>query len=213
LDATVHIIVIGYSLPKEEKDCIESIHKNTDYPCGLTFYDNYNTGHTLTYVWNTIIKHSPYNYICLLNNDTIVYPKWLSRMMETLLTYPKCGFVGPSTNDLKTGPSPEITTWLQAEANPKKIEVRTTPLVGFCLLFPKAVWTELNGFDERYTLYGQESDMEDRAMKMGYACIWRKDAFVYHIGEASAKKHNVDITTERRLARIRYWHDRGRTVR
>ena len=210
MDTAVHIIVIGYNLPKEEKDCIESIHKNTDHPCGLTFYDNYNTGYTLTYVWNTIIKHSPYKYICLLNNDTIVSPKWLSRMMYTLLNHPQCGFVGPSTNDILTGPSREITTWHQAEEHLGEIEVRESPLAGFCIVFAKELWEKMGGFDEWYTFYGQESDLEDRAMRQGYACVWRKDAFVYHIGEASAKKHHIDIAAERNRARGHYWSTRRR---
>ena len=208
MDATVHIIIIGYNLPEEEKQCIESVYNNTDHPCAVTFYDNYQTGYTLTHVWNVIIENSPYNYICLLNNDTIVYPKWLSRMMYILLNYPKCGFVGPSTNDTKTGPSQEIITWDQAEAQHGNFEPVTSPLAGFCIVFPKDVWKKLGGFDEWYTFYGQESDLEERAMCQGYSCVWCKDAFVYHIGEASAKKHNVNIAAERQRAHKHYWSTR-----
>jgi GT2 family glycosyltransferase len=82
------------------------------------------------------------------------------------------------------------------------------PISGFCLLFRRSLWLRLRGFDERYKLYGQESDFVDRAQKLGLKVVWRKDAFVYHEGEASVKAHSYDVQAEREKAKRIYWQDR-----
>ena len=208
----INIIIIGYNLPKEEAACIESVKKNTDIPATITFFDNFKSGHTLTEIWNRLIKDCDNKYICLLNNDTLVYPHWLSRMIETLAAYPKCGFVGPSTN-CHFGPSRTIRTWEQAEKCFGQCTEVVDPLSGFCLLFERELWRKLGGFDERYYLYGQDTDLEDRGRQLGYKFLWRKDAFVYHIGEASSKKSGVNIKAERLIARKLYWRERGCIVK
>jgi hypothetical protein len=67
----------------------------------------------------------------------------------------------------------------------------------------------LNGFDQKYGLYGQESDFIDRGMKeLNLFCGWRKDAFVFHHGEASVKAHGTNVEAERQKAKDIYWSTR-----
>ena len=203
----VKIIVIGYNLPNTEQACLQSIVSYTTHPYILTFIDNFNKDMTLTQRWNDLIAWSPEEYICLLNSDTVVSPMWLSRMMETLLEDDTNGFVGPSTNNCHS-PQKNIPTYKEANKYLGKYEVMQSPISGFCLLFRRGIWDELGGFDSRYKLYGQESDFVDRAQKLGYRAIWRKDAFVCHEGEASVKAHGYDATAEREIAKKIYWSER-----
>jgi len=203
----VDIVVVGYNLPEMEADCIQSVIQHTDWPYVLTYYDNYETGSTLTQVWNWFIKASPCPHICLLNSDTIVYDGWLSRMMETLLADPKVGCVGPSTDNCH-GRQNTIPTYEAALQCQGKIEVTKEPICGFCVLFRKSLWIELRGFDERYNFYGQESDFIDRAQRQGYKSVWRQDAFVHHIGEQSITHSKMDVNEERQKAKDLYWSTR-----
>lgn len=209
---TVNIIVIGYNVPKLERACLKSIHANTTHPYLLTYYDNFASGLTLTQAWNKLIEYSPCNFICLLNNDTEVSPMWLVLMMDSLgkkVDSQEIGFVGPSTNSCHS-PQKQIPTYEAALSHAGEVEIMTAPISGFCLLFSKATWLELHGMDERYELYGQESDFIDRAKNcLSLVCAWRKDAFVFHHGEASVKANNINVAEERKKAKTIYWKDRG----
>jgi len=205
--ATVNIIVIGYALPDKEIACLKAVRKNTVHPYLLTFFDNYNSGLTLTQAWNGLIKASPCTFICLLNNDTEAYPHWLERMYESSISIQDCGFIGPSTN-MCHSPQRGVSTYQESEKHRGKVIKMKNPISGFCILFKKSIWDLLNGFDERYTLYGQESDLIDRATTHGFYSYWRQDAFVFHHGEASVKASKIDIEKERECAKKLYWSTR-----
>lgn len=206
----VDIIIVGYRVPDIELECIETVIHNTKYSYVLTYIDNYHTGYTLTQAWNKLIKASMCDYICLLNSDTAVSEGWLSKMMDTLLSDKQIGFVGPSTNNCHS-PQKEVDTECKADVLASQedvMEVMKDPISGFCVLFRRAIWEQLGGFNEKYKLYGQESDFIDRAQQAGYKAVWRKDAFVFHHGEVSVKKHGYDVETERNRAKKIYWGDR-----
>ncbi len=213
---TVNIIIIGYNLPKMERECLKAIHANTKHPYLLTYFDNYQSGMSLTQAWNVLTLCSPCDYICLLNNDTEVQPNWLSLMMDSLgkeyldaqNIKRKIGFVGPSTNQCHSVQK-TIPTFEQAQQHAGEVAITTQPISGFCVLFKKNTFMQLRGFNEEYSLYGQESDLIDRAMrKLSLYCAWRKDAFVFHHGEASVKASNVDVEVERKRAKELYWRSR-----
>jgi len=203
----VNIIVIGFRLGKIERSCVSAIVANTTFPYVLTYYDNHENEYTLTELWNKLIHASVCNYICLLNNDTEVSPRWLEKLVDTLETNDDCGFVGPSTNSCHS-PQSEVGTLLEAERLGKSEVVLPDPISGFCLLFKKSLWEKLDGFDVRYKHYGQESDLIDRAKKLGYKSYWRQDAFVYHIGEASVKASGINVVFSRKEALDLYWGTR-----
>jgi GT2 family glycosyltransferase len=208
LDDTVNIIVIGYNLKETEANCLDSIVRFTQFPYLLTFYDNSKNEYTLTEIWNKLIAESPSNIICLLNNDTKVHYAWLGKLVHPLVHLPDCGFIGPSTNNCH-GPQCSIGSQAEAAKHANDIVKMKDPISGFCLLFKKSTWEHLNGFDERYTLYGQESDLIDRARtELGLHCYWRKDTFIWHQGEASVKKAGIDVDTEREHAKKIYWSTR-----
>ena len=203
----VDIIVIGYDLIKLETTCLSSVLCHTKYPYVLTYYDNYQDEYTLTQIWNKLIDRSSCDYICLLNNDTEVTPRWLTKMVHTLERTPTCGFVGPSTNNCHS-PQKEIDTPEKASQYENVAVRMDQPISGFCLLFTRNLWRDLGGFDPKYKHYGQESDFIDRAKHLGYDSFWRKDSFVWHVGEASVKKSGMDVTAARNEAKKLYWETR-----
>lgn len=204
---TVNIIVIGYNLKELEQACLSSIIKNTRHPYMITYFDNYESGFTLTEIWNLLISKSIFDFQCLINNDCYVHPGWLEKLMETMLSHKSIGFCGPSTNQCHS-PQMGISTHREALLHAGETEVMVQPISGFCLLFRKSLWKLLGKFDERYTLYGQESDLMNKAQNQGYKCVWRKDAFVWHQGEASVKASGLDVEKEREKAKAIYWRRR-----
>ena len=73
---------------------------------------------------------------------------------------------------------------------------REVGVITGCLLLCRAiVWEELKGFDETYWLYGEDTDLTDRARAAGYAPMITPHAeIIHHIGASSS---NVGWRTAR----------------
>lgn len=204
----VNIIVVGFG-PKVkhlERECLTSIIDNTSYPYLLTYFDNYNSGKSLTKAWNFLINNAKDSkYICLLNNDTKVTKNWLTKLVQVLENDASIGFVGPSGNC--HSPQNEIKSEEEAKKYPNIIKVMKDPISGFCVVFRKNIWEELTGFDERFPLYGSESMFIHKASKLGYKSVWRKDVYIYHLSEASVKAYKIDVEKERDKAKRLFWKE------
>lgn len=197
------IIVVKYNNKKVEDDCLKSIVKYTDSPYSLVFYDNYPKNKNLGQLWNKLISDCDSENICLLNSDTEVTKGWLKKL-EDILVFPQVGCVGPSTDNSHNQQSKEKPGEQLVDFG------ETYPgwcLSGFCMVFPKKVWTECGGFAEDFGFYGQEVALLDKMGKLGYKQMWRTDVFVHHIGSSSAKKAQaegkMDELLERKIGNIK----------
>ena len=66
--------------------------------------------------------------------------------------------------------------------------VKEVDIVSGCfLLIRRAAWEELDGFDPRFFMYGEDADLCLRAKKLGYHCLITPDAEIVHYGGASEK--------------------------
>nr|WP_319386761.1 glycosyltransferase family 2 protein [uncultured Roseibium sp.] len=72
----------------------------------------------------------------------------------------------------------------------KRDSVRKVDIVVGCfLLIRRSLWEELDGFNTRYFMYGEEADLCLRARALGYHPMITPDAQIMHlIGAASAKR-------------------------
>ncbi len=61
-------------------------------------------------------------------------------------------------------------------------------LVGACIMFKKDVLLELNGFDERYYMYGEDVDICFRLRKRGFKIFYMGDTSMFHYHAASSIK-------------------------
>lgn len=201
--AKCEIIIVKYGLPKLEQECIDSVLEHTgDVDYRLTVWDNYELDEGLAKVWNDRIREADAEFICLLNNDTRVESRWLSKLLECFEEDSNLGALGPMTN-ASTGPqgSPKYRT------TTKRLMKARYPLVGFCLLFPRRVWEEVGGFDEGYEIYGEDSDFIMEIKERRYSVMIRTDVFIFHHGKAStpiALARGKDIPRLKQEAKKRF---------
>lgn len=144
---------------------------------------------------NQGIAEAKGNYILLMNNDVIVTPGWLSRMLSVAEKKTKIGLVGPLTNYV-TGPQKMekvdydpitlngLTKFAEEFAQKNEGKVRTHyVLIGFCLLIKRSVVEKIGGLDERYGLGNFEDiDFCFRAHLAGFESVIAEDCFVHHFG-------------------------------
>jgi GT2 family glycosyltransferase len=133
-------------------------------------------------------------YLVLLNNDTMVPPGWLSRLVAHLRN-PEVGLVGPVTN--RIGNEAEVETdyrrwgeFLDFAARRAHefagdwLELRSPAM--FCLALRRETFLRLGPLDERYEVgLLEDDDYADRARAAGYQQRCVEDVVVQHFGEAS----------------------------
>lgn len=205
----VETIIIRYDNKKVEDECIQSVIEHTDHPYHLTVYDNYPHNDNLGKLWNRLIERSDAPYICLLNSDTKVTDGWLTKLVEVFEKEKDAGIVGPVTNSSRNTQStePPLNFYNVVDFSSYSIarSGKRECLSGFCLVFPRRVWEQVDGFAEHYGFYGQENEFIDRIIKEKLKQLWRRDVFVWHEGQSTVKreveKGKFDELKERRTAR------------
>lgn len=142
-------------------------------------------------------------FVLLLNNDTVVTPGWLGRMLSVLKAHPATGLVGPTSNYVsglqlvpgcrygdRAGLESFAAAWAAEHAGQS---IRTTRLVGFCLLSRREVIERIGGLDERFgTGNFEDDDFCLRAAQAGYEARIAVDAFVHHTGSQTFKGARID---------------------
>jgi GT2 family glycosyltransferase/DNA-binding transcriptional ArsR family regulator len=137
-------------------------------------------------------------FVVLLNDDTVVAPGWIARLVAHLERDEKLALICPRTNhignearldvDYRTFEEmQELALRLAFERAGESFDVETVAL--FCAAARRDVLDALGGLDERYELGMFEDDdlsltLRQRGFRVGVAC----DAFVHHVGQATLGK-------------------------
>jgi GT2 family glycosyltransferase/2-polyprenyl-3-methyl-5-hydroxy-6-metoxy-1,4-benzoquinol methylase len=126
--------------------------------------------------------------LLLLNNDTVVTPGWLRRLLEHLHSSPDVGMVGPLTN-FASGeqqipvPYQDLTgvegfAW-DLGRRQRGRAAETDRLVGFCLAMKREMIEKIGLLDEQFEVgCFEDDDICRRAMAAGYRLLVCHDAFV-----------------------------------
>ncbi|MEW5868450.1 MAG: glycosyltransferase family 2 protein [Chloroflexota bacterium] len=152
-------------------------------------------------------------YILFLDNDTIVDPEFLTKLVEAGQDDTSVGILGPkifyyddphriwtagALIDWKTGYSTSIGN---GELDSEKYRsLREVDFVAGCALLAKAhVFTDIGEFDEDYFIYFEETDWCARARKAGHKILFIPGAVLWHkesksLGGASSPKKLYYLT-------------------
>ncbi len=136
--------------------------------------------------------------IVFLNPDTVVPPRWLSRLAAHL-SDPGVGAVGPLSDrvaglqkhELYLGglvlppgaPVGEVAEALYRQNGGGSVEARM--LIGFCLMVPRRVLEEVGPLDEDLFLGHEDLELSWRLSRRGYRLLVATDVFVRHHGHVS----------------------------
>jgi GT2 family glycosyltransferase/ubiquinone/menaquinone biosynthesis C-methylase UbiE len=129
--------------------------------------------------------------ILLLNNDTVVTPRWLENLNKCLYSDERNGAAGAVCNHNENlqwgGFTYENLDEMQPLADEnnvsdsKKWEEKIF-LIGFCLLVKRQVFDEIGALDENYSPgYVEDNDLSLRIAAAGYRLMLCHDCFVHHV--------------------------------
>lgn len=154
-------------------------------------------------------------YIVWLNDDTLVLPRWLDELansIETPHTYhPNIGLAGPMSNNcggrqkkkdyinIKPEDLPEVHKSIEQNKDLYRVSVGQgrfagfEPLAaflsGFCLMLKREVMDKIGLIDEQYSPGGYcDNDYIVRAINAGYGCVLNQRTLVYHYGSQTLDK-------------------------
>lgn len=146
---------------------------------------------------NQGISRAKGDVIVLLNNDTIVTPRWLEKQLDALYSSEEIGAVGPVTNSASyyqaipvNYKSVDELFAFSARYNeqPPRWEQRLK-LVFFCVAIKRTALDAAGLLDEQFTPGNYEDDdFSLRLVQKGYKLLLCRNVFIHHFGSASFKK-------------------------
>lgn len=144
-------------------------------------------------------------YLCILNPDTVVAEDTFKKILDYAEDNPKIGILGCQFIDgrgqflpecKRNVPTPMVSikkifgfsdAYYVNSLLPSDIG-KVDVLVGAFMLLKKAVFEEVQGFDEDYFMYGEDVDLSYKVLKAGYQNIYYgKTTILHYKGESTLK--------------------------
>jgi GT2 family glycosyltransferase/SAM-dependent methyltransferase len=151
---------------------------------------------------NKAAKEARGEYLVLLNNDTLVQPRWLEELVCTLENTPSAGLAGgkllaPDGTLLEAGGIvwSDASAWNMGRGDdaekPEYNYLRDADYCsGACIAISKKLWDRLGGFDERYSpAYFEDTDLAFRVREAGLRVLYQPLAKISHMEKMS---HGTD---------------------
>ncbi len=215
----ISVIVINYNSKQYLNDLFESL-KETDYPENdwrVVFVDNNSSDDSLEYAkklypnahfienkrntgfaeGNNIgakwAMENDYDYIVLLNQDTIVSPNWLKAMLEDLESNPSYGAIMPK---LMLHPKIEYINNLgvkiqflgfgygdhadEKDEGQLKEVAKINYCSGACVMLSTELIKKIGLFDNEMFMYLEDLDLGWKISLLGYYNVITPRTFIYH---------------------------------
>jgi GT2 family glycosyltransferase len=151
---------------------------------------------------NFAASHAKADYLVLLNADAFPNPDWLDSIRKGIIKYPNCFYASKlimaDHHERMDGMGDVYhvsgIVWrrshntLISKVNDREQEVFSS--CGAAAVFPVSAFKQVNGFDEDYFSYNEDTDLGFRMRLMGYKCMYLPDAVVYHIGSGSTSRRS-----------------------
>lgn len=152
-------------------------------------------------------------WIVFLDDDVVVTPHWLSRLLRHSAVDGRSGCVGPVADRAAHnqqipyggGDDPErLAAFAEERYRAKPFSsVRRNMLASFCLLVRREVIEQIGGFDERFSPWGfEDDDFTVRAALAGFRNRLAQDVFVRHVDYGGAKRKRHDELLARNWSRF-----------
>lgn len=223
MDKPIDIIIPTWNNSQLTLGCLTAISAFTAYPYRLIWVDNgseeseYKRVHEKlrelniefksivfdknlgpTRALNAGIRESESRYIVLINNDTFVTDRWLSKLVEILEANPNIGLICPVTDNISCPARwPRLARMLKLPVTePVAMYFNSRPvgfiaggfLVSFfCVVIRREVIDKIGLLCEELQFFGSDDDYCDRVREAGFRTAIATNCFAHHVHHATIK--------------------------
>jgi N-acetylglucosaminyl-diphospho-decaprenol L-rhamnosyltransferase len=175
---------------------------------------------------NALIAATRSRYVLVLNPDTEILPGAIRRLVAHADAHPRCGVAGPRLLEadgqvqrsrrrfptvggtlVRRTPLRLLVRDVEA-AQPHHYlsdlpggPIRCDWMLGACLLLRREMLDQIGGFDERFPMYGEDIELQYRAMRHG----WER----WYVPDAVAEHEYQRVIDRRFVSHRTLWHLRG----
>ena len=223
LEAVNYEIIVVDSA--SDDDSIDMLREK--YPAVILLPQTKNIGFTRGN--NIGLARAKGDYLLLLNPDTELSPEAVALLLKYLKADPQVGIIGPHT--LNTDGSHQSTrrrfptlvtgifesTWLSAwapatiERDYRMLDRRDNDIIevdwvqGSAFMLRRAVYVDIGGLDEGYTMYSEELDYCRRAKSAGWRVVYHGGAQITHHGGKSSEQASAFKQVHFHTSKLRYF--------
>lgn len=235
------LVLLSWNHLEETAPCLETLFRHTDVPSRLFIVDNGSeptvreflravkphgaiqevvllqneTNEGFPRGMNRGLQASTAPFVCLLNNDLLMTPRWLSRLIEIAQAHPEIGVVNPASNTFGERPAQgqSIDDYAAALEAKRGRYIEVGMCIGFCLLISRAAAQRLGGLTEEVRkIFFEDEDFSMRAQLAGFQCVVGQASYVWHHEHRTVQKmtereeifqHNQRWCNERYGRRLR----------
>lgn len=214
----VYIIILNWNGKQDTIECLDSLQKITYRNSEICVVDNGSTDGSVAVLRKNFpdlkiiankanVRFARGNnigieyalkqgaeYVLLLNNDTVVEPDFLSKLIEVADASQEAGLVGPKiyyydAPDLIWSAGGRISFWkgkiahrgLRRKDSDKFNEVARVDYLTACAVLARRAAIEKVGLlDASYYIYGEDADWCERMQRAGYKLLYVPGARVWH---------------------------------
>lgn len=206
----VSVVIPTLAADERLRECVESLALQTERNFEVIVVDNsgrgavrqggtaagariIENGHNAGFggAINQGIRASAGRYIATLNDDAVAHPGWLAALVKALEGRPDAGmcasqvrFFGERRLDSAGMLVARDGTSRQRghDRPPEDFPVAEEALLpsGCAALYRRAMLDDIGGFDERFFLYCEDTDLGLRARWAGWKCLYEPGAVVEH---------------------------------
>lgn len=218
----IDVVVVSYRSDEEVRTLTADLSESTVNPYTLHVFDNTGNPKTLTIAWNDLAAKGCGEYVAFFNPDIVICPEWDSMLLGAMGRRPDLGAVLPvSMGSVRPvqchgrivpgnwGDPPTLKDMGEIKAaiagdDGVYIYCATDPCAFFAVMMRRTIFERLKGFDERFTLYAQDHDMQDRIRGIGLQTGALVSAPFWHGGSLSTKRacENGEIHIQEEYVRI-----------
>lgn len=211
----VSLLIVNYNTADLVKKCIQSVLKQKNIAAEIIVIDNASHDNSVAvlqtlqqeilFVANTdnigfgrannqAYHLSKGRYLFLLNPDAeFITERDLYNSIQYMKNNPQYGLIGTqvldSNNKVTDSASRHYPRQKQTTANFSNLPGEWATVLGASMLVRRDVYQKINGFDEDFFLYAEETDLCLRIRKQGYMIGYYEDVAVRHSGSASERKN------------------------
>lgn len=180
------------------------------------------------YSHNRGIEAAKGEFVLVFNEDMIVLPNALDKMVERVQKDPMIGALGckllnsdgslqHSCFKFRSLGQEVFETFLPRNVifpNSRKRgkmyfwdhskEMEVDIIMGCCMLIPRRVIDEVGVFDTQFFIYSEEDDLCKRIKKQGYKVVFTPEAQIIHIGGQTSKAMSVKMSLVMAESKIKY---------